>query len=316
MTEKELIAKADTTLADLINNGGYMQPEQADTFFRKLIDTPTILRDCRTIRMRKPDMNINKIGFGTRMLRAAANSSTQGGNAAIGARALSSGNRYKPTFSKISMSASEIIAEINLPYEVLEDNIEGGSIDANKFQETILALMAQQAAMDIEELLISGDTSSGDAYLALQDGVLKRSTSNVHNQNSAPIDADMFASAIKMLPAKYHRLLGEYKFYMHNNKEIDYRMQVAQRQTSLGDSVLTGNAPVSALGVPLVRASSMPTASGLLLVPRNLLFGLYREIRMEFDKNIQERVMIIVMTLRCATQIEEEDMVVKISNIG
>lgn len=317
MTEKELLKKADLALSDLINDGGYMQPEQSSRFLRKMMDQPTLLSAVRTVPMRRPQMEINKIGFSTRMLRAAKNTtSDNGGPYDVGSRALAAADRYKPTTEQISLETSEVIAQIDLPYEVLEDNIEGGAIDGTQFENTILDLMAERAALDLEELLINGDTTSGDAYLALQDGVLKRATSNIVNHSNNAVSPELFANAIKALPTKYHRLLGQYKFYVPTTKEIDYRMQVAQRQTSLGDATLTGTAPVAVLGVGMTSASEMPVTNMLLTIPQNIIWGVQRTMRMEFFRDIEERLIKIVLTMRIATQIEEEDMVVKMTNVG
>jgi hypothetical protein len=314
MREAELVRKADLALSDLINDGGYMPPDVAMTFVRKIIDAPTILPQVRRIMMRRPEMKIPKIGFTTRILQAAKNSSTQNsGPYSIGSRAPT---RVKPTTSQIAMNTSEVIAEVDLPYEVLEDVIEGGAIDNTQFQQTILALIAQHAAKDLEELLINGDTASGDTYLALQDGLIKRVVSNQVNQGGAGMDPQMFANAVKALPTKYHPFLGSMKFVLYTTKEIDYRMQVAQRQTQLGDALLTGNSPVSILGIPINAAATLPVANGLLLNPKNVLWGIWRDIRMEFDRDVRERIIIIVLTMRVGIQIEEEDMIVLISNIG
>lgn len=309
MKEKELIERADIALSDLISNGGYLQPEQANQFYRKLIDQPTMLKEVRTVRMTRPKMEINKIQFATRILRAA----NQG---AIGSRKLVSADRSAPTESKITLTTQEIIAQVNLPYETIEDNIEGGEIDANQFQQTVLDLIAERAALDLEELLITGDTASGDAYLALFDGVVKQSVSNIVNVNATGIGPQMFADMIKALPTKYHRLLNRFRFYVNTTKAIDYRMQIAQRQTGLGDAYLTGTAPISVLGVEMHGAALMPVTNAMLLIPQNIIWGIQRDVRMEFSKDIEERVIKIVMTLRVATKYEEEDMTGKATNVG
>jgi HK97 family phage major capsid protein len=317
MNEKQLLAKADAALSDLISDGGYMQPDQSTRFMRKMMDQPTLLQDVRVVPMRRPKMEINKIGFGSRMLRAANQgtiSSPRSGEE--GTRALARADRYKPTFSKITLDTDEVIAEINLPYELLEDNIEGGSVDGTQFQNTILEMMADAAARDLEELIVNGDTGSGDSYLALQTGALAGATSNIVNHNNATISPQLFANMIKALPVKYHRLLGRMRFYCSTTKEIDYRMQVAQRQTQLGDALLTGTAPVSVLGVRLNGANMMPNANMLLTIPSNLILGVHRQMRLEFDRDVRERVLIIVLTMRVGMLYEEEEMVVKAINVG
>jgi hypothetical protein len=148
------------------------------------------------------------------------------------------------------------------------------------------------------------------------DGVIAQAVSNIVNQGGDPMDPALFASLIKALPQKYHKLLGQFKVYLAKTKEIDYRMTIAQRQTQLGDSILTGSAPVSALGVPMAAAAYMPTGTAILTMPKNLIIGVQREMRIEFDKDIRERAIIMVVTMRLAMKYEEEDMVVKAINIG
>lgn len=123
----ELSRKADMALADLTANGGLLLPEQNDTFIRKLIDAPTFLRAVRSHPMNAPEERINKIGFGGRILRAASQTGGQEDNGTNG-RYLAKADRSAPTTSQISMATKEIIAEIRLPYEVFEDNIEGDGL--------------------------------------------------------------------------------------------------------------------------------------------------------------------------------------------
>jgi HK97 family phage major capsid protein len=155
-TNQELIRKADIALGDLAT-AGLLSPEQTDTFIRTLIDSPTILNVCRTITMTAPTRKINKIGFGSRILRKATS-----------ATALDPGDRSKPDLAQIELNTKEVIAEVHIPYDVLEDNIEGGNINAaptsgaGGLHATIVQMIAERAALDLEELLIMGDSNSGD----------------------------------------------------------------------------------------------------------------------------------------------------------
>jgi hypothetical protein len=221
-----------------------------------------------------------------------------------------------PQLSRITLETSEVIAEIDIPYEVLEDSIEGGDIDTAQFQQTILDMMAERISLDLEELVVLGDTTSVDTYLKLQDGVIKSATSNIVNQAGDPMGVQLFANMIKALPTKYWKLLNRYRFYTSKPKEIDYRMSIAQRQTALGDGIITGTTPVSVLGVSLASAAYMPSGNVVLMIPNNLIVGVQRQLRMEFDKDVRERAFIIVVTMRLAIKFEEEDMVVKATNVG
>jgi len=318
MTEQELVQRADLALSDLISTGGYLTTEQSNKFFRKLLDEAVILKDARTIPMSRPKMEINKIGFGTRVLRAATEgliSTPEMGEA--GTRALTRAQRYIPTTERITLETSEVIAEIDLPYEVIEDSIEGGDLDASTFQQTIIDMMAERISLDLEELVVLGDTANvGDAYLALQDGVIVSAVSNIVNQSGDPMGPQLFGNMIKALPTKYYKLLGRYRFYMSKPKEIDYRMTVAQRQTAMGDAILSGTVPVNVLGVAMSSTSYMPNDVAILMPPQNLIIGVQRQLRMEFDRIVRERAFVIVVSMRLALAFEEESMVVKAINLG
>lgn len=307
----DLARKADLALSDLAT-AGVLNAEQSNRFFRKVVDESVILRDARFVPMRRPQMEINKIGFTSRILRAAS-------QAAIGSRALASGDRSKPATSKITLTTKEVIAEVDLPYETIEDNIEGigGQIDNSQFTQTILDLIGERVSADLEELLVQADTVNGvDAYMQLFNGALASTTSNIVNHNNAPVSVDLFSNMIQAVPTRYHRFLNQYRFYVSTIKEIQHRTAIAQRNTGLGDATLTGTNPVPVLGVQMKGAAFMPNANALLTVPKNLIWGVQRDVRLEFDRDVRERYIIIVVTLRVATAIEEEDMGVKATNIG
>ena len=71
-TNEKLIQKADWAVSDLESSGGKLNPEQANTFIRKLLAQPTMLRQVRRVVMTAPERKINKIQFAKRILRAAS----------------------------------------------------------------------------------------------------------------------------------------------------------------------------------------------------------------------------------------------------
>ena len=311
----DIVKKADLALADLVADGGLLNPMQQDTFIRNLIDAPTILREVRTVPMTAPTMKINKIGFGSRILRPAPQTGGSGtgdtGADPIEPRHLAIADRAKTDLGQVQLDTVELIAEVHIPDEVLEDNIERGNL-AN----TILQLIAERAALDLEELIIQGDTASGDTYLALLDGILKLSTSNVVDAGGSPIAVSTFNDMKKAMPTRFRRNLAAMRYYNSMDVESDYRVQVASRGTDLGDAVLTGMAPLPVLGVPLRGVALMPNANGLLINPQNIIWGVQRNVRIERDRDIRARAWIIVLTLRVAMNIEEVDAVTKLINLG
>jgi hypothetical protein len=311
MENAALVKKADIALSDLSTGGGLLNPEQTDSFIQTLMDSPTILNAARMVTMNAPQKKINKIGFGSRMLRAATS-----------ATALDAADRSKPDLGQISLNTEEVIAEVHIPYDVFEDNIEGGNISvamgqsAGGLQDTIMTLIGQRVALDLEEAALLGDTDSPDSYLALFDGFLKLATAHVVNAGGATISKDIFKAAIKAMPDKYLRQRSALEFFISTDNETEYRDTVANRVTGLGDSALVSANSMSVFGSGVNAAPLMPNAKGVYTNPKNLIFGVQRRVHIEYDKDIRARKFIIVVTARVDFQVEETDALVLMTNIG
>lgn len=310
-SNQDLVKKADLALSDLAANGGLLNPEQTDSFVQVLIDSPTILNRARIVTMTAPQKKINKIGFGSRILRPA-----------VSATMLADADRAKPDLGQIILNTKEVIAELHLPYDVLEDNVEGGNINApmgspaGGIQATLVQMMGQRVALDLEELGILGDSSSLDPYLALCNGFLKRANAHVYDAGGATISKDTFKGVIKQMPPKYLRVRGDNEFFISVNNETEYRDTVANRVTGLGDAALVSSNGMAVFGSPIFGASLMPEAQAIYTNPQNLIYGIQRRVNIEYDKDIRARKFIVVITVRMDFQIEEPDACGKAINIG
>lgn len=310
------VKRADMALSDLAANGGLLTPEQNEQFIDMVQDTPTLLASnsgIRFVRMNGPQRHLNRIGFDSRILRAARQTGSAldaGGND----RYVRAADRAKPTTDQIELNTSEVIAEVRLPYEVLEDNIEG-----EKLQTHLLQLIASRASYDLEELGLAGDTTSGDAYLALQDGWLKRMSLHIVNNLSAGVSPSMFTQGLLAMPQKYLRRYGELRHIVSVANEIRYREAVSARATGYGDSALTQNIDLYAGGVKISNASQLATVNsgtvGFTTFLQNLIFGIQRSVRIEYERDIRSREFIVVVTARVAVQIEDGNACVKYTNI-
>lgn len=310
---QELLSRADLAIADLNTNGGLLLPEQANRFIDFILDEPTMLPQVRVHRMSAPEVKINRMGFATRILKVAptAGSENDGGD---NDRYLRKADRSKPTTSQITITSKELMAEVRIPYEAVEDNIEGRSME-----EHVMRLIAQRVALDLEEWAMWGDTASLDPYLALQNGWLKRCTAYVFNNASAGISPAVFSSSMLTLPQAYLKYLPQMRGYISLANTIKYRTAVSARPTGYGDSALTQAIPLVAHGLQLegVPSLAMDTvgATGLMTFPKNLILGIRRDISVETDKDIRSREYIIVVTLRAGTQVDDTNAAVKITNI-
>lgn len=319
VSNTELAKRADIAIGDLETNGGKLDPEQEMRFLNLIKKEPTILSQARWINMSAPQRKINRMGFDSRIMKAAPQ-----GTAPFAAddgsndRWLAAADRSKVTTSQITLTTKEVMAEIHIPYEVLEDNIEGGG-----FEDHIMSEMARQVARDLEDLLINGDTGSGDAFLATFDGLLVQATSNVYDSQgdfgsgeTVSLIPDTVEGNLLTMPEQYLRNMNDLRMYVGTPSTIRYRGNVAKRATGYGDSSLTTENNLVAYGLQIDAAPYMPAANGIFTFPNNIIFGVQRDISIETDKDIRAREIIIVLTMRIDSKYDLEEAVVKTTNLG
>jgi len=304
---RTILEKADLALADLTAGGGLLQPAQAQKFIRILIQESVVLKMATVVPMRSPKQLIEKIRFGGRILRAGSE-----------ATALAPGDRVKPDLGSVELDAQLFKAEVRLNNEVLEDSIERGAL-----RQTIMQLMGDSISRDMDEVIVQGDTASADAFLAKLDGVLKQATSNVVDAAGATTNKTIFRDMLKAMPSEFLRNRKQLRFMTSVDSEIDYRDSLAERATVVGDKFLEQDAPVAYSGIPVVDVPLFPENLGaandstnvLLTDPKNVNVGIWRNIRLETDKDISEGVLIIVATMRFDVKYAEETAAVKAINV-
>lgn len=308
MDNKNIIEKAAMTLSDL-SNGGLLNAAQSNKFLRMVQDAPTIINSARFVPMGHDAMKVEKIGFGERILRPGQEGT-----------ALAEDQKSVPKTSTVDLAAKEVIAEVNITYDTLENNIEKGNL-----YNTIMRMIAERAALDLEELVVNGDTASTDTYLAVLDGIRKQATEHVVDFANAPVSKEAFKAGIKAMPKKYYRNPRDFRFYTSYNAQVEYMDSIASRQTNLADRALQGGMPTAygtpVQGIAMLQGTpddtdpSIVKSDVLFTHPKNILFGMSRNIRIEVDRDIRERKFIIVLTAKVDAKFEEPDAVVKIENV-
>ena len=303
-----LLQKADLALADLTNGGGILQPETAMKFMRILIKESKLLKLSTVVPMKSMKMEIPNIQFGNRILRA--------GQSGV---ALAAGDRASPQLGNIELDAELFKAEVRLPNEVLEDNIE-----RDQLKQTIMQLMAEAISRDIDEVNISGDTTSADPFLATLDGILKAAQTNTVDATDQFLNKGVLKAMLKTMPVQFLRNREMLRFMTSTHAEIDYRDLLASRQTPGGDSFLIeGSQQAAYNGIPLIDIPMFPENIGdqsqgtdvMLTDPKNITTGIWRRFRPQTDKDVSAGVVIIVALSRMDTRFAYEPAVVKAINV-
>lgn len=306
-SNKRLMEKADMEVSDLIADGGYLLDEQANRFVVDLVEESVLLQMADVRGLKSHTQIIDKVGISGRVLRP--------GTSGV---ALAAADRTKPVTDNVELQTVLMKGEIDLNDEILEDNIEAGT-----FKTTVMAMMSEHVAYDMDWLLANGDTTSSDAFTALLDGMIKSTTSHVINAGTVPLAKSHLKSALKSMPSRYNRTKAKQRFLTSEDAEIDYRDFVSDRMGPLGDKHMEDDAPVrygnrAILGVPVFPdnlGGGTNCTAVLLTDPKNARWGIWRKVRVETARDVKAGEWAMVVTVRAGFKWKEEDAVVMIENV-
>lgn len=293
--------------------GGLLNTSQADRFVDLSLDQSVMLKDARIVRMRSAVMELDKIA-------------TSGRVSQLKSEGVAPESLSEPAFSKVTLTAVDIITPFEITMEALEDSIERGDME-----ETVIRVMARQTATDLEELAVQGDTDSSDDFLKGTDGwrVLGED-GNLVDFAGATLDKDGLSAMYKALPDRYKRNHGDLRYYFAPAAIQDWHDTFADRGTAAGDEAMVSGAAPPYMGVPVTSVPNIPTdEEGIMgyesgpnltygfLTPReNLVFGIHRDVRIDKDKDILRGVNIYTITTRVAVELEETDAIVLVVNVA
>lgn len=325
----ELLQKVITTthLGGDSGRDGLLPPDKSERFIDYMWDATVLSGQVRTIRMKSDTMEIDKMGVGKRLLRGATEAVDDGLNVGI-------------AFAKISLTTVKLRLDWELSSESLEDGIEGAALE-----DHVARLMSNQAGQDLEDLAINGDTSrTGDPLLKMLDGWARRAEEGGHivDAGGASIGDEVFHKAIKKLPRGYRQRRGDLKFFTGAGVIQDYLYSLRLTDSNFVRSVPTATAAspavatgapgftfVNAFGipvqeVPLMDETKTGTYSGAgqalhsnvwLTFPKNLVWGIKRDIVVYREFKPKKDTIEYTMFTRVATNVENLDAFVVITNV-
>ena len=294
-----ILRKADLALADLVADGGILTEAQAKQFIRHMIDKAVFLPNVRVVGMQSHTQLVEGIFFNSRILRPGSSN-----------QALPVGQRSKPDTTKTTLTSVLVKAQVDLDDEVLEDNIEQGTL-----KSTVMQTMGERVALDTDELDVNGDTASADAFLALYDGMLKKTVSHIVDAGSTPLTDTILRSMLKSIPSAALRDKLRTMFFTSVDAEIDYRHALSQRGDALGVAIHNSAQPGNYGGIKIFPVPVFPEDQGVgsdetsvvLCDPKNWAHGVWRKMKLETQRDVPAGVLQIVLTMRiCADWIHED----------
>ncbi|MFC7044292.1 hypothetical protein ACFQH6_20755 [Halobacteriaceae archaeon GCM10025711] len=277
------------------SSGGLLNRQQFDEFFRMAQDAPQIMDQVRFVRLQGPKQQIDRIGVGERLLRAATEATE--------------GSLNSPNTGSIDMDAVKMELPWEVSMETVEDTIEGeGTADV------LVEKFARQFGVDSEDLAFNGDTTSGDAFLSINDGWIvdaenQGPAANVDHAN-ATIDKSVFSNLLTSLDAKYRRDPEGLVYLTSLNQKQNYKDYLTDRSTAAGDAMLmTGEEPTP-YGLPIVTPVGFPDSRAMLVNPMNLVWGVHRDVNMRVTQEgeaVVRRDLYAIYNMLARTDYKVED---------
>lgn len=234
----ELLEKVISTSsigADSSGGGGLLTPQQSGRFIDYMWDATVLGGQVRTIRMNRDTVELDRLAIGERLVRLATEAVDDGVNPAV-------------AFTKVSLGSVKLRLDWELSSEALEDGLEGDALE-----DHIARLMAAQAAQDLEDLAINGDTINhdDDALLKSFDGWRKRLFYGGHvldasgitlpdGSGAGELHRGTFNAALRAMPRRYMGRRGGLKFFTATGLLQDY-MYREQLMDQGGFPEQTGN---------------------------------------------------------------------------
>jgi HK97 family phage major capsid protein len=277
-----------------------------------VVDESVLMNEVRKYQMNRPIVEIPRMTLGSKILQS---------HKAGGHPESREGDDVKPGWSAMEMVASKLVLPWSITEEFLEDNPDGG-----RAEEIIARAMSTQVANDLEDLAINGDESlTGDRLYQANDGFLALHAAVADAPRlalgGAAFTTGVFDAMLRSLKTKYRRNKRNLRFYVGPDIHDDFVQAIASRQGAMADQFLTGMLGDPTFGgIPIRMVPTMPDGTAILTDPKNLVFGVYREMRLKKTNEgfnaLRRDERYYMLTMRVDFMIEDAEAMVVATGIG
>jgi hypothetical protein len=319
-TNEEMLARLNAALKSItVQDLGQsvLAPEQFAQFVKTMQPNTVVLDEARFSEMTRETKNIDRIGFiGQILSRGRAVNGTINIPTAV-----------KPSTATNQLIAKEMVAITGLDDDALEVNIERDSLE-----QTLMDIFSLAAGRDLEMFgLLADSASDPTGVLSLSDGWAKLAGQAVYNgmdfditdvyDPATPLAScypeNIFQACLTALPKEYLAVRNEWRLYVPFEVFDGYANLLKARNTALGDKAQTDGESIPYKGIqvtycPMLERSATVGDGGagricLLEHPDNMVWGLFRNVRIEPDRVAKERKTDFVLTLKADVGYEDEN---------
>jgi hypothetical protein len=305
---KERIKKAagDLTRADLNSSGGLMSEADAATFWKQAIPESKLVSAGTIAPMKSHTQNFPLVGFNSRISHR------------VGAgTALSQAQRSKADLATVPIATDQYKAAVYLPDDAVEDNIEGEA-----FKNLVFGLAKTRIMADIELLGLVSDTTSTTEDFKGFDGVIASITTNTVDFGGAGVTRAYLKSMMQTMAAEDLNEPGRLRFVTSTHAKNYYVDQISQTGLDIagilfnitGSKLTPGYNEVAVMPCP-VMPENIGTGSNKTVVlfgdPKGIYWGFWKQLKVEFDRDVEAGMTKAVFTYRFAAKVADESAWVK-----
>jgi hypothetical protein len=291
--------------------GARLNDQQFDTLVELIQEQPTMLKDVVIQPLDNHTGKVESLEYPDRV----AFKATEG-------VAPTADQRKALTGSKVELITQEIQAETYVTLDTAETSLLRKA-GANALYAYATRKLAEKFALNIQELIVLGDTLSADDYLTTINGILKQAVTNVvdfsseNNGAGANINDRVFYAGLMALPKRFRSNKPNLRYYCNDNLITSFNANRAGRTDSLGVTVSVDGTDITKYqGIRFYDVSHFPDDTYILTSRRNITVGIARDVTSYMYPDPSARSTIFGMTMRVDVKYGEEVGVAKVIGLN
>lgn len=289
MVKKGLIQSSD------LDNGGRLNPVQANKFIDYVVRLTMLDQFARVVRFRNEDMFIDKISVRGRVTVPAEEGKDPGVRRGV-------------QTSQVPLHPVELMTPFELTDTFGEHNIEGESVE-----DHVVNMMADQMGNDVEGMYIEGDVlgparlesdlyEGGDDARVIKDSLLakfdgwlrKADNGHVVDIEGNAITLNVFSRMLNAMPTKFKQNKSRLRFLCSIEMEQLYRERFATRVGAAGDAAANSLDALRPFGVPLIPVPLMPLNP---LTVQHVAFTAGSTVTLRYNNIVEGSLVVTASTL-------------------
>lgn len=263
MNNGQIIAGGSTEL--VLKDVNVPLPQAAaEAFLRDTINKASVLPKLQPYYKKAPAGNIDTLSVGKRKLREASKTDAPTGVGSIAPGQI--------PYAVKKVKWDEWIQNDDVWYAL--------AARGQNVEDVIVSMIQDQFAVDLQDLIFNGDTTSADPFVKIIDGFVKKAKVSTNKTDLAANDVTIqaFVDHVAVLPDKF-KTRNDIAWFITQKTHDKLMSLLTTRQTNLGDAVLIDGKVSKLVGYQVEIVQEMQSGFAMLTPRENLKPVFTRDLR-------------------------------------